>query len=321
MRLAIVLTFLSAGIISADEPDKPAVELRGTINGLGLPMAECDSGVHRIKLIITPDTKGAGSGTLVLDATPEPVDEFGRPITVKSEPLVKLDCTLKLVESKKILSEGPGGGPAVETEVQRFEIIGPKIVSKLTLVRETKAGWAYARFLWATKDGKNRTLVSLYGPQPKIETPPPPPCHPGCFPLGTQVLVGDRTKAIEDVRAGDVVTTIGPDGKPGTGTVTAMYVTKNQLVEVNVEGKTLISTATQPLSLADGKLKAAGELTAGDRIFVWVKGERTEAVVKSVEATEREAPVYNLVTGDKSVFVANGFLARSKPPASVEVKP
>jgi hypothetical protein len=78
----------------------------------------------------------------------------------------------------------------------------------------------------------------------------------------------------------------------------------------------LITTATQPLSLADGKFRAAGELKAGDRIHVWVKGEQQSVPVKSAVATEREAPVYNVVLGEPVRFVANGFVARSKPPAA-----
>jgi hypothetical protein len=314
MRLTFALAVAFAGLARAGGPDTPAVELSGTVDGRGLPMAECDSGVRRIKLIVNVDTKGEGTGTLVLDATPNPVDDYGFAITVKADPPARLDCTLKLVGSKKVLAEGPPGAPAVEVEWRLYEITGPKIVSKLSLARPAGADWASARFLWATKEGKNRTLVVLHGPQPDVR-PQPPPCHPGCFPAGTPIQVAGGTKAIEDVRAGDVVTTIGADGKPGQGKVAAMFVTKNRLVEVNIDGKTLITTATQPLSLADGRLRAAGELKAGDRVHVWLKGERATVAVTAVEATDREALVYNLVVGDPVLFVANGFLARSKPPA------
>jgi len=114
-----------------------------------------------------------------------------------------------------------------------------------------------------------------------------------------------------------VITTLGADGKPGQGKVAAMFVTKNRLVEVTVDGTTLITTATQPLSLANGKMRVAGELKSGDHIHVWVKGERSTATVKSVVATEREAQVYNVSLGEPVLFVANGFVARSKPPAVI----
>ena len=319
MRLALALTVAFVSLVQADEPGKISVELSGTINGRGLPMAECDFGVYRIKLLAKVDRKGEGSGTLILDSTPNPVDEFGFPIIGKAEPPVKLECTLKFVKRMKVLTEGPGKAPAFDVEWQLFEITGPKIVSKLSLARETRAEWTYARFLWATKEGKNRTAVHVQAPESEVK--PFPPCHPGCFPRGTPILVENGTRAIENIRAGDVVTTIGADGKQSKGKVASMFVTKNQLVEISIAGKTLITTSTQPLSLADGKLRAAGELKPGDRIQIWSKGERASVAVKSVEATGREAQVYNLVLGDPVLFVADGFLARSKPPAVVIIAP
>lgn len=314
--LALAIAILPPA--AAEDPDKPTIELTGTVDGRGLPMAECDLGVHGIKLTAKLNAKGEGAGTLVLDATPNPVDEWGFAITVKAEPPVRLECTLKLVSTKKVLAEGPlVGAPAVEVEWQLYEITGPKIVSKLSLAREVRAGWTYAHFVWATKEGKNRTLVVLHGPQPEVTPPPPPPCHPGCFPAGTKVQVPDGTKSIEDLRAGDAITTLGADGKATQGKIAVMFVTKNRLVEVNIDGKMLITTATQPLELADGKLRAAGELKAGDRIHVWTKGEQSAAAVKSVQPTERVATVYNLSLGEPVLFVANGFVARSKPPAVI----
>lgn len=317
-RLAFALAVAFAAVTAAQDPDRKTIELTGTIDGRGLPMAECDNGVHRIKLTVQVDRKGEGTGTLVLDETPNLVDDYGFPITVKAEPPVKLDCTLKLVGKKKMLSEGPPGTPAVETEWQLFEITGPKIVSKLSMARDPGAEWSHVRFLWATKEGKNRTLVMLNGPRREIvQPPPPPPCHPGCFPAGTPVQVPGGTKRIEDMRAGDVVTTVGADGKAGQVRVTAMFVTTNRLVEVNTDGKMLMTTATQPLALADGTVRAAGELKAGDRVHVWAKGGRTTAAVQSVVPTERPVPVYNVVLGTTTFFVADGFIARTKPPAPV----
>jgi hypothetical protein len=308
LALALVLAATAAG----DDSDKKTLELTGSIDGRGLPMAECDSGVHRIKLEI--DAKGEGPATLVLDQTPNLVDEWGAPVILKSEPLVKLECVLKRVGKKKALAEGPPGAPAIEVEWELFEITGPKIVSKLSLARETRTGWTYARFLWATKEGKNRTLVTLKGPEPE-RVLLPPPCHPGCFPPGTMIEVPTGTKRVDDLRAGDIVTTVGSDGKPARASITAMFMTKNRLVEVNIEGKTLITTMTQPLALADGKVRPAAELQPGDRIEVWSKGERSTATVKSVDVNLRDAPVYNVVVGDPALFVANGFVARTKPPA------
>jgi hypothetical protein len=318
MRLAGLFAFAMATIASAQ--DKTGLELNGRLDGRGLPMAECDSDVYRIQLQIQWSKPGEGTGTLVLDTTPNPVDDFGRPITIKAIPPLKLECTVKLVKKKKVLAESPPGVPAAEVEVHLYEVTGPRIVSHISIAHESSANWATSRLLWASKDGKNRTPLLLLGPQPELR-PPPPPCHPGCFPSGTRIETPGGNKAVEDLRAGDVVTTVGTGGKPGKGKVAAMFVTRNILVEVNIEGKTLICTGSQPLALADGKLKGAGELKAGEEIQVWVKGAKGTAKVKSVVITGRESLVYNAVLGDPVLFVADGFVARSKPPAPPTVAP
>src|SRR5262249_24785047 len=151
----LALVVVLAASTAADEPEKRTVELTGTIDGRGLPMAECDSGVHRIKLTLTVDSKGEGTGSLELDATPNPVDDYGFPVTVKAAPPAKLDCMIKLVGTKKVLAAGRLGAPAVEVEWQRYEVTGPKIISRLTLARPAGADWSSAHFLWATKEGKD----------------------------------------------------------------------------------------------------------------------------------------------------------------------
>jgi hypothetical protein len=107
--------------------------------------------------------------------------------------------------------------------------------------------------------------------------------------------------------------------------VAAVFVTTNRLVTVKTDdGATLLTTETQPLSLepgapgapAAGGLRPAGELKPGDRVQTWDGRERRAAVVKSVAPAGREARVYNLVLGDPTLFVAGGFLARSKPPTA-----
>jgi hypothetical protein len=95
----------------------------------------------------------------------------------------------------------------------------------------------------------------------------------------------------------------------------SVFVTRNRLVEVRTEAGSLLTTETQPFSLASGGLRAAGELKAGDQICRWNGSERRPATVQSVSATGREEAVFNLILGDPAIFLANGFLVRSKPPA------
>src|SRR4051812_41234561 len=68
------------------------------------------------------------------------------------------------------------------------------------------------------------------------------PCHPGCFPAGTMVATPDGPRPIEDVRGGDRVTLIAPDGNPTGGPVNSTFQTCNRLVEVRTEAGSLLTT-------------------------------------------------------------------------------
>jgi hypothetical protein len=140
------------------------------------------------------------------------------------------------------------------------------------------------------------------------------PCHPGCFPAGTPVATPDGPRPIESIRGGDLVTLIGPDGAATSGAVSSTFQTCNRLVEVRTESGSLLTTETQPLCLAGGEFRRAGELAEGDRVWRWEGGGRRAARALAVVPTGREAAVFNLVVGDSAVFVAGGFLARGKPP-------
>jgi hypothetical protein len=170
--------------------------------------------------------------------------------------------------------------------------------------------WGDGRLLVHGKDGEVRYAINLQLPR----KPLPPPCHPDCFPAGTAVRVPGGARAIEHVREGDLVTTTDADGKPSPARVTGVFVTRNRVLEVRVEGARLVTTATQPLALAGGGFRAAGELKPGDRVWRWVNGERRAAAVRTVSAADREAQVFNLVLGEARAFIAEDFLVRSKPP-------
>jgi hypothetical protein len=153
--------------------------------------------------------------------------------------------------------------------------------------------------------------------QPEIKPPERlyEPCHPGCFPAGTTIDAPDGSKPIERIREGDLISTVGRDGLVAESEVAAVFATRNRLVEVQTDAGNLVTTQTQPLVLAGGGLCAADGLKAGDRILRWNGSERRVATVWSVAATGREEKVFNLILVHPGIFVANGFLARSKPPA------
>jgi hypothetical protein len=314
MRLGLVgvtvCAVLAPGILTAAEPKKKRVEFESDTLVSGLPLAECAKGVYGVRLTARVDKKGEGRGTLELDPNAPVYDEFGWQTEGGNLPPVKLECLLKVVKMKKFrLPNSRLGGPDVEEEWVLLKIRGRKITSRLFLAAEDKCLGARAHLLVHDKGGKVRYVVPL------LATPKPEPCHPGCFPAGTPIRTPGGWQLIERLRAGDSVTTVGLDGAAAPGKVLAVFATRNRLVEVRTAAGKLVTTETQPLALAGGGLRAAGELKAGDRVFRWDGRKRRAVTVRSVAATGRQGQVFNLILGAPAIFVADGFLVRSKPPA------
>ena len=143
------------------------------------------------------------------------------------------------------------------------------------------------------------------------------PCHPGCFPRGTLVLTLAGPRRIEMVQPGAELVAFSASGEWTTRQVQSVFVTDNRLWRVRTEAGTLLTTETQPLVLAAGEFRAAGELVPGDAILRYEEGAAIATRVLAVSRTERIEQVINLVLGDREAFVAGGYLARSKPPADV----
>jgi len=307
MSMAVVL--FAIGMVTGAEPEKSAVELRSDVLVMGLPLAECEKGVYQIRLTGNVDKNGKGSGVLELDPNAPTFDELGFRSVGGNLPAISLECTLKIVKRKKFtMPDSPRiAAPLREVEWVIYAIEGPKITSKLFLTMEANV-WSWSRLLVHDKEGKVRYVVAMRQP------PPPEPCHPGCFPVGTPIRTPDGTQPVESIREGDVVTTVSPDGTASSHKVVSVFTTKNRLIEVRTESGNLVTTQTQPLALADGGMRAAGELKVGDRIWRWDGQARKAATVRSVSSTGREEPVFNVVLGDSAIFIADDFLARSKPP-------
>jgi hypothetical protein len=147
------------------------------------------------------------------------------------------------------------------------------------------------------------------------------PCHPGCFPAGTLVETPTGKRPIEEIAVGDIVTIVDVtivdrSRNLASARVDKIFITKNRLWNVTVEGTQITTTETQPLCLQSGENKAAGELTPGEQILCYRDGQVRPVEVIRVEQTNRSTTVYNLVIGDRQLFIAGGFVARSKPPAS-----
>jgi hypothetical protein len=317
MRGAFFICFgllVVAGLAGA-QPAPPTgigpVDLESSLISTGLTLPESEKPVFGVRLRAVTEVAGAEEGAAILELDPSaPVyDEFGHRTGAGRLPWVKRACTLKFVKKRSIKVRERIGGPEEEVEWHLYEVRGAKITSRLALAFPVADRGRSGRLLVLNKDGKVQTVIAMHQP------PRPIPCHPGCFPAGTSIRVPDGTRAVERVRAGDLVTTIGTDGKLSQSKVQSVFVTRNRLWKVATDAGDLVTTETQPLALAAGGLRAAGELKAGDRILRWDGHERKPTTVRAVTKTEREEAVYNLVLGDPALFVANGYLARSKPPA------
>lgn len=137
------------------------------------------------------------------------------------------------------------------------------------------------------------------------------PCHPGCFPHGTQVETATGLRRIETIAVGDEVISLSDTGERVSLPVTSIFRTSNRIWIVETARGTLRTTETQPLCTQLATYIEAGKLRAGDVILT---GENREARVLRVQPTDEIAPVINLVLGNREPFIAGGFLARSKPP-------
>jgi hypothetical protein len=312
-----------AAVVPAADPPKPTIVLYSAHFSPGLPLPEVKHPVYAVRLEAAVNARGEGKGVLILTQTPPNYDEYGdfvtgqetdvkqRPPLTQDVPPVRLDCQIEL--------EKRGGiGRVNQGMVQwsLFRLTGPKFGSTL-YVATTGVALGAGRLLVYGKHDRAEYVVELnaFDPNAPRKEGPPVPCHPGCFPAGTPVVTPDGSRRIEQVKVGDVVTTVGPDGTAGRGTVSKLYTTTNALVEVRTDHGTAVTTDAQPFSLTDGQFRRAGDLKPGDRVWRWRDAKRSEAVVRSVAATGRREAVFNLIVGDSATFVAGGFVVRGKPPA------
>jgi hypothetical protein len=303
------------------DPPKPNVMLRSGLISAGIPLPESTHRVYSISLDATVNAKGEGRGTLTLHVTPPNYDEYGDFVTGRETdnvdrkgpdpvPAVALECKIELIKKGFV---GRVNEPGVERVV--YSIEGPKVRSTL-LFATTGPGLTSGRLLVHGKKERVEFVVEMAEWKPVKVDPniPQVPCHPGCFPAGTIVLIPGGSKPIDEVHVGDILTSVGKDGVASQATVEKLFTTKNNLFEVRTDRVNVLTTDAQPLCLSDGQFRKAGDLKAGDRVWQWRDGKRIEAVVKSVTAAGRQENVFNLILDDSKMFVAGGFLVRGKPP-------
>src|ERR1700736_6020914 len=138
LLLAVILSFPAAPAVA-----QPA-DIQFVCNSFStdLPLAESKEPVHRV--ILKCRLVDGGSGTITLDPNVPKFDEFGDPVAGgKPSPMVTLDCTLKLIKKEK--------------DRQIFEIRGPKIITRLSLVAyKDIMPWGDGRLVVHGKGGEVR---------------------------------------------------------------------------------------------------------------------------------------------------------------------
>jgi hypothetical protein len=307
----VILALLDTGfqVPSSAQEKITNVTMRSEVRMPRVPVLESSTGVSVFELSAMVNDKGEGQGTLTLDLNPFAFDEFGGARAAAADlAVINLEFSVKFVKMGKVRL---GPNPPRDEERFLYEIAGKNITSRFFLVTAGKKLGAERNRGWLLVQDKQGRVTHLIGMFP----PDISPCHPGCFPAGTLVQTPTGTRTIDSLRAGDAVTIVRLDGAGIPGRVQSVFITENRLLKVETEDGHLLTTETQPLCLVDGTTQGAGELKAGDRILRWKDGKRHVVKVRAVTPTGRLEKVFNLILGDAEVFIAGGFLARSKPPA------
>ncbi len=294
---AVSVCLCLTGMALAAPPD--SVPLHHDSNPLSppLPLPELPEGVSGIVVRGTLADKGKIS--LGLRHSPPAYTEAGEPVRGGKPKSAEIECVAAFVKELEIKRRGG----TIKRNLYRLD--GKGLKSKLFLLGPENAGGT-PRLLVHDKDGKVVHVVE-FRDQPKGG------CHPGCFPAGTPAATPKGARAVETIRVGDEVTAVDARGVAGTARVKAVFTENNTLLLVETDAGTLVTTPSQPLSCADGAIVATKDLLPGDEIHRWKDGKRLTAKVLSITDTGRTAKVFNLVLGGGEVFIAGGFLARSKP--------
>jgi len=82
----------------------------------------------------------------------------------------------------------------------------------------------------------------------------------GCFPAGTRIGTPGGSAAIETLRPGDIVLSVGPDFQAVDSPVEAIQTAFTPITVVSTTAGELKTTAEHPLMMADGSFRPAGEL-------------------------------------------------------------
>lgn len=191
--------------------------------------------------------------------------------------------------------------------------------AKVPLVRKWLGDVAIQE-IWHTphihspSEAELRQLAIVF-PEAEFRESLPIPCHPGCFPSGTPIETPNGLRPIDLLQPGDFVIAVRANGEMKTAQIQSVFVTTNRLWKIDTSDGSLLTTETQPLCFAVNRFVPSGKIEIGSRVLRYDGREIYSATVRAVSPTDRSVKVFNLILSDAEVFIADGFLARCKPPA------
>lgn len=207
----------------------------------------------------------------------------------------------KAADYQATFSKSPPPNPIAKIPIWR-RWLGDEAIQEIGVMR-------------SVMNDSERANLRFWFPEAKIvSVVPQEPCHPGCFPAGTPVLAATGWREIETIRVGEKLIVIDEDGNRYPVGVTSVFTTRNELLRVETESGSLLTTPQQPLATSLSEHVAAGKLRAGDTVMRWSDDRIVGVQVKRVVQTGRVVNVFNLVLQRSERFVADRFLVRSKPP-------
>lgn len=122
-------------------------------------------------------------------------------------------------------------------------------------------------------------------------------------------LMDGTTMMVQDLDQGTSIWTLGPDGKPMPGVVTAVRRQHaDSYIFLKAGGKDVQATGSHRVALAGGKLVRIDKVKAGDKVQIWGAKGLEDAVVTSVREYPANLVAYDLTVEKDRPFLAGGVV-------------
>src|SRR3989344_1065038 len=135
----------------------------------------------------------------------------------------------------------------------------------------------------------------------------------GCFLPGTQVQTPEGSISIENLSAGDMVSSFTPAGKLVSSEVKTLFVVqRGGFYRIETESTSVNVTAEHPFLTSFGYYIEAKDISAGKTIMVLKSGKLSQERVLSSEFMPNPTVAYNLEVSNPNTFFANSLAVHNK---------